>query len=368
MARRNVTIIGAGIVGASIAYRLSQNPEIDVKAIDTSTPGGGTSSASMAWLNASNKRPRDYFDLNFAGVREYFSLKSELRADWLHLTGTLAQAGFTPNLEDRATELEAWGYKVERTDAASALAKHLPDANIVDPNEFVAHYPDEGWIDTNGGTQELIGAAAASGAEYQQGCAVTRIDSEGTGYRLTLSDGTTFLTDVVVNAAGPKADRIASLVGRHLPLAPTKGMTIKFYAPDLKIDKIVLSDQMEIRPDINGCVRTHSDAVDGLMAQGAATDRTELVAVMREKAAGFLPALEFAPIAGVFMGFRPIPEDQFSCIGPIDGIDNYFEAVTHSGVTMGPLIGRLITEFIVDGTHNELLTSRFDPNRFNEQP
>ncbi|GAB3561652.1 FAD-binding oxidoreductase [Spelaeicoccus albus] len=320
----------------------------------------------MAWLNASSKRPKDYFDLNFAGVREYYRLKSELAADWLHLTGTLAQAACTPNLEDRAAELEAWGYGVERTNAATAFGQHLPQATIVDPDEFVAHYPDEGWIDTNGATQELIGAAAACGAEYQQGCAVTRIDAEGSAYRLTLADGTTFLTDVVVNAAGPKADRIAALVGRHLPLAPTKGMTIKFFAPDLDIDKIVLSDQVEIRPDVNGCVRTHSDAVDGMMAQGAATDRTEIVEVMRTKAANFLPALESAPIAGVYMGVRPIPEDQFSCVGAVDGIDNYFEAVTHSGVTMGPLIGRLITEYVVDGTRNDLLTSRFDPNRFNE--
>ncbi|NYI67112.1 NAD(P)/FAD-dependent oxidoreductase [Spelaeicoccus albus] len=366
MARKKVTVIGAGIVGASIAYRLAQNPEVDVQSIDTSTPGGGTSSASMAWLNASNKRPRDYFDLNFAGVREYDKLKSELAADWLHLTGTLAQAAFTPNLEQRAAELEEWGYRVEKTDAATALGKHLPQARIADPGEFVAHYPDEGWIDTNGATRELIGAAAACGAEYQQGCGVTRIDREGSAYRLTLADGTTFLTDVVVNAAGPKADRVAALVGRHLSLAPTKGMTIKFYAPDIDIDKIVLSDQVEVRPDVNGCVRTHADAVDGVMAQGAATDRTELIALMREKAARFLPILESAPIAGVFMGIRPIPEDQFSCVGAVDGIDNYFEAVTHSGVTMGPLIGRLITEYIVNGTKNELLTSRFDPNRFND--
>ena len=58
-----VAVIGAGIVGSSVAYRLSEGGA-EVVLIDGAEPGSGTTSTSFAWVNANNKLPRDYFELN----------------------------------------------------------------------------------------------------------------------------------------------------------------------------------------------------------------------------------------------------------------------------------------------------------------
>jgi glycine/D-amino acid oxidase-like deaminating enzyme len=52
-------------------------------------------------------------------------------------------------------------------------------------------------------------------------------------------------------------------------------------------------------------------------------------------------------------GMRPVPADGHSCVGKVSAIPGYYEAVTHSGVTLGPLIGRLLAR--------EILTSEVDP-------
>ena len=58
-----IVIIGAGIVGASIAYNLSLR-DADVTVVDASSPGMAASHASYAWINARPKLPRSYHDLN----------------------------------------------------------------------------------------------------------------------------------------------------------------------------------------------------------------------------------------------------------------------------------------------------------------
>jgi glycine/D-amino acid oxidase-like deaminating enzyme len=55
-----ITVIGAGIVGASVAFRLAQSGAARVWVIDKSKrPGSGTTSASFAWANA-KKHTRFY--------------------------------------------------------------------------------------------------------------------------------------------------------------------------------------------------------------------------------------------------------------------------------------------------------------------
>ena len=61
-------MIGAGIVGASVAFRLAESEAARVWIIDRSRPGTGTISASFAWANANDKTLRGHFELKRAGL------------------------------------------------------------------------------------------------------------------------------------------------------------------------------------------------------------------------------------------------------------------------------------------------------------
>jgi glycine/D-amino acid oxidase-like deaminating enzyme len=65
----------------------------------------------------------------------------------------------------------------------------------------------------------------------------------------------------------------------------------------------------------------------------------------------------------VRVGVRPIPEDGLPCVGAVPELPGYYETVTHSGVTLGPLLGRLLTREILEGEVAGLI-SPFRPARF----
>ncbi|MBD0356042.1 MAG: FAD-binding oxidoreductase [Rubrobacter sp.] len=82
-----------------------------------------------------------------------------------------------------------------------------------------------------------------------------------------------------------------------------------------------------------------------------------------ERARRVVPTLEGAKVEDVRVGVRPMPEDGLPCVGAVSELPGYYEAVTHSGVTLGPLLGRLLAREILGGEVDSLI-SLFRPARF----
>ena len=77
MSNADIVVIGAGSVGANVAYRLAERGA-KVTVLEAGAPGGGTSGTSFAWTNSFHKTPRDYHELNTASMAEHLSLVVEL--------------------------------------------------------------------------------------------------------------------------------------------------------------------------------------------------------------------------------------------------------------------------------------------------
>ena len=88
-----------------------------------------------------------------------------------------------------------------------------------------------------------------------------------------------------------------------------------------------------------------------------------LVADLVARAHDLLPSIGPATVTGVGVAVRPIPADGLSSVGSDSGLPGYYEAVTHSGVTLGPLLGRLLAREILTGAVDHLLAP-FRPERF----
>src|SRR5256885_17164701 len=72
-------VIGAGVMGASVAYRLAQ-AGAGVTGLEATRVGGGTSGISFAWTNAHRKPPKPYNDLNVGGMKEHATVGDEFCA------------------------------------------------------------------------------------------------------------------------------------------------------------------------------------------------------------------------------------------------------------------------------------------------
>src|SRR6201997_1297673 len=108
-------VIGGGVMGASVAYRLAQAGAA-VSVLDTARIGGGTSGVSFAWTNAHKKPPKPYHDLNVAGMKAHAALADEFGATpWWHGGGSLeweAEPGRAAQREN-FEQLRSWGYAAE---------------------------------------------------------------------------------------------------------------------------------------------------------------------------------------------------------------------------------------------------------------
>jgi glycine/D-amino acid oxidase-like deaminating enzyme len=87
---------------------------------------------------------------------------------------------------------------------------------------------------------------------------------------------------------------------------------------------------------------------------------------VKRLAAEAVPRLAGASVVEARVVHRPVPVDGFPVIGKASDIDGYYEAVTHSGITLGPVVGRTLAGEIVHG-HIDPLVSPFRASRFRSE-
>ncbi|HEY3685896.1 MAG TPA: FAD-dependent oxidoreductase [Streptosporangiaceae bacterium] len=383
-----VCVIGCGVIGAALAWRLSESAANAI-VVDSAGPGTGTTAVSFAWANANGKRPRGYFELNRAGMREYDRVAEELGdASWRHNGGRLATAGHTPEIADLVAEMSAWGYPAELLDARRVHRDLEPSVHLGDPDLPVGYFPAEFCVDAVPLTTALVRQAARRGARFQFGTPVTGITPCPAGFTVTLADGTTITADAVVNATGPAASAIGAFAGRPLPMASTRGTTTLVRADNHPVRHIIHTRSLAIRPEGPNHLRLHVDSHDealttaalatttrtpgapatGTLKAGTATpSAADLAEDLSSRLRTLLPGLIGAHTTATYAGIRPIPADGLTSAGPVPETPGLYEAVTHSGITLAPLLARLLATEITTGKADPLLKD-FRPSRFPTTP
>ena len=216
MSSRRCVVIGAGILGASVAARLAA-AGLRVTLLDQDEPGRATSRWSFAWINSNDKAPRPYHDLNHAGMRAWAELAPDLDGNaWYRPSGhvELATAG-TGELEARVKRLTEWGYPARLISPAEA-SELEPALRL--PAPAAAFFPDEGYLLTEPLIARLVAHAESHGAQVLTGepGRVTSIDTSGDAPpRVRTAAGAVLEADEVICCAGRWTPSLAAV-----PLVP----------------------------------------------------------------------------------------------------------------------------------------------------
>jgi glycine/D-amino acid oxidase-like deaminating enzyme len=359
-----IVIIGAGVLGASLAYRLAEAGQ-QVTLLERAGVAQGTTGSTFAWINSNQKVPEDYYALNLAGVRAHRELRDELGdAPWLNEGGNLywfTEGENANELESRIARLQGWGYPAEwiGREAVRELEPNLaPEPEV----EQIAYFPEEAWINGPGLAARFVALAKQHGAIVRYRSQVTAIEQAGGRVSgVTLASGERIAADVVVNCAGPGAGVVAKLAGRELPMASTPGLVVRVSNAAGLIGRVIHSPLIHMRPDADGLVMLHHGDADQAMARGETPKAW--IETFFERAASYVPGFADARLSRWSIGIRPIPGDGRTSAGLVSALPGYAEIVTHSGITLGPLLGRLVARQIVDGETDALLEP-FTPDRF----
>ncbi len=361
-------VIGAGVMGASVAYRLAQAGAA-VTVLEATRIGGGTSGISFAWTNAHRKPPKPYHDLNVGGMKAHAALRDEFGATpWWHGGGSLeweAEADRAAQREN-VEQLRAWGYAAEWIDHKQ-LHELEPDIDLAVAGDApVAYFPDEGWLDPVVYAHAMLSAACRRhGAKVICGARV--VDLAMTADRVSgvrTADGTLHEADMVVNCAGRWTNEAVREAGLHLPLAPTVGFLVFTPPVAAGLGRVVRTSVIDARPDGAGRLMLHWNPTDALLSidsklSPSMPEARDLV----QRARRLLPSIGEAEPEAVRVAIRPIPGDHLSAIGPMPRVSGYYIAITHSGVTMSPFLGAAVADEVVRGRQRPELAD-FRPSRF----
>lgn len=362
-----IVVVGAGIIGSAIAYHLAKYGA-QVTVVEKNRPASGTTEKSFGWINATfSKKPWHYFLLNHLGIAAWQALQQELnkslQVQWGGSIEWYSDVTEASALQENIRRHQSLGYATQLVDEAKL--SHL-EPNVAFGHVAAAAFCEhEGHVDPAHAVHVLLGQAQKMGAQVITECELTDLVlNQGRLQAVKTSVGE-IEADVLVIACGVDSPRVAALADVLVPLKDSPGVLVytkpKPVPGKRLLHRIVLSPGGHMKQQQDGRI------VIGASFGGSPTTDTSIDSAKRilEEAARYLPALNKAQIDQVTLGWRPMPKDDYPIIGFANGEPSVYLAVTHSGITLGPLIGQLATVEILNRVDVTLLQSyrlsRFDP-------
>lgn len=360
-ARKRVAVIGGGIVGTSIAYHLARDGA-DVTLLERGEIAGRASRGTFAWINATwAKQPRSYHALNQAGLVGWKRLQDELDLSvrWGGSLEWFPSAERQDRLAAQIAEQVDWGEPAEMLtrEAARALDPEVEFGNT----ERVAYSPNDGAIDPVRVSQQLAAAAERMGARIEQNCVVTGVfRAEAAGVILQTACGPLEVDEYVV-ATGADPEATTQLAGIEIPQRSTPGVIVITKPTARMINKIVVAPGVHIHQRDDGRIV--------LGEQDGAPDTTAHAERLRGRPTGFpdpaiahqhavriltiaeqfVPGILKAEIEEVMIGWRPLPLDGHPVLGFSPNQPSAYLAIMHSGVSLAPIVGDLVSREILGG-------------------
>jgi glycine/D-amino acid oxidase-like deaminating enzyme len=374
-------VIGAGVLGVCVAARLAE-AGIAVTLLEQARPGHAATRSSFAWLNANDKAPRAYHDLNHAGMRAWAALAESLGgAAWYRPAGNIEWAEDTPGrarLAARVRRLAGWGYPARMIRAAEAAGLE-PSLRLPPSVAEVAWFPGEGYLLTGPLVSQLAGRAVQLGATLLTGepGRVTGLDTAGGAVRaVRTAAGQVIPVDAVVCCAGRWVPDLAVLAGAACPVPLVPWAVPGATAPGLVVQagpvtptgpaRIVHAPRVYLRPHAGGLV--HLEAPDAAVdLHTLEADLWRWAGELLRRARRVAGGLDGARVVGYRVCVRPMPADGRSIVGWLPGAGGVYVAVTHSGVTLAAYLAELITAELASGTAPAELAP-YRPGRFAARP
>lgn len=345
---RKIIVIGAGIIGASIACHLARRGAA-VTVIDRGNPAGEATSRSFSWLNASSTRNKAYIRLRRHALDEYRRLQSEMSGALpLKWNGTLIWRGDAASVEERVCEQVDAGLDIRSVDA-DGIARLEPQLRAIP--ELAAFAPGEGAMEPVEATRLLLKYASEEGARIRLPAkveALTETDGRVAGVRLA---GETLHADCVVMAAGTGTAELCAPFGVSVPVEASPAVLAHFSAPEALINSVIVSPQFEIRQISKKRIAAAAAYIDNSSENGPLAVADDILRNIRESIAGS-DAVEFQ---GVDVGWRPIPKDGLPIIGFAQQVEGLYLSVMHSGMTLAAAVGNFAAREILDGDEDPLL-------------
>ena len=335
---KRIVVIGAGIVGASLAYHLARKGA-QVTVVEGQGIASSVTATSFAWLNTSRKAPDPIAALRSVALGDYRRLQNELPDLAIQWTGSLSYGAGT----DEALPDSSHGSAATQVTRCQVVEL---EPNLNDPPEQALFKAEEGALDAVHTTHVLIAGAMAQGAKVMTQARVlgfTTLSGQVTGVDTTLG---ALDADVVVIAAGTGTKALTAMLGTPLPVEASPSIFIRYAAQPGVVRTLISNAHMEVRQKADGTLLVAED-----YRSDAPHDHPSLIALQTAQAIeGQLRGIGPLGPAIAQVGLRPFPVDGTPIIGYLPTVGGVYVCAMHPGVVLAPVVGRLASEEIIDGS------------------
>lgn len=361
-----VAVIGCGVVGATIAYELSQIPGLEVVVYDRRMPAQASTGAALGVLMGaiSQKVKGSALQMRLASIQRYNTLIPELEAITGRKIPFNQQGILRLCFEDE--DLTVWqklaetrrsqGWQLDILDSTEVCRRY---PQIQSEQITAAVYsPDDRQIDPVALTLALVEAAQHNGVTFRFGVTVdpSRVSSQEDHLKvraeLQTSDGI-LLADWIVVAAGLGSKALTRGLGQTIDIRPVLGQALRlklaqpFGTPDTQ--PIITGDDIHLVPLPSGEYWVGATVEFSENPTEVLPDPVALETVL-QGAIAFCPDLAKATITKSWSGLRPRPQGRPApIIERLQGYSNVLLATGHyrNGVLLAPATAEAIRAMIL---------------------
>ncbi len=373
--RPRVAIIGAGVVGLGVAWRIAGRAEVTV--FDRGQAGAGASFAAAGMLAACCEAE--------PGEEALVALGRDSQARWPAFAEVLARAsGIDVELRGEGTLVlaltaddqaeiaqrlpfqQGLGLPLEWLSAAATRAREPHLAGKIAGALFS---PQDHQVDNRKLTQALRIAAESAGVKIREHCPVKEIAvARGRAIGIVLEDGTMVPAEKVVLAAGAWSRGIGGLPpDRRPPVRPVKGqmLSLRMDAAAPLLNHVLWAPGAYLVPRRDGRL-----IVGGTVEEKGFDDKITAggMLTLLEAAWRAVPAIEELPIDEIWVGHRPGSRDDAPILGR-GPLEDLFYATGHhrNGILLAPVtadaMARLVLDDVVEPAIRPFGLERFLPAR-----
>ncbi len=375
MVNADVVIVGAGIVGSSIAYHLTEAGCTNVLVIERETRQGlGSTGKSMGGVRAQfatevNIRMSLYSIPFFARFEEETGAPSGYKPHgYMFVACSQSHLEYLRGNYERQVTLGLRAVQMLGPDDVLRIMPQLRSDDVTG-GSFCA---TDGFVDPHSMMMGFMSRARERGAALWRGVEVTGITiAAGRVAGLETTNGPVS-TRTVVNAAGPWARAVATTAGVELPIQPMRRMLVPtepLAGLSERLPMVIdMSTGFHFRPEGLGLLMAWNDPDE---KPGFKTDfDPEFVEKILTRAVKRVPVfanLEVNPRRG-WAGLYAMSPDHHAILGAAPEVSGFYCANGFSGhgVMHSPATGRIVSDLILTGDSKLIGGKVLDPGRFAE--
>jgi len=361
-----IVIVGAGIAGLSIGWRLAQSG-VEVTVIERAQPGGGATLASAGMIaataeNGDETSAEAKFGRASAALWPAFAAEIEEasgRKIGLRTEGALLVAQTAQEMAQLAARAKSIASAKTLSPAEARALEPLLNDNILgalfDPNET--------QVDNRAIGRALATAFVRAGGSLQTNETVVRIEVAKVGVIAAISPFRHYHADAYILAAGAWTARINGLPPEILPpVVPMKGEMISLEPRGPLPGRMVWGNEVYLVPRNNRLFVGATLSDSGF--DTSLTDEAE--AWLRERAIGLMPALADWQVDEHWAGLRPGSPDDLPIIGAT-ALEGLFVASGQfrNGILYAPAMAEALRSLILE-RRSGIDIAAFDPRRFTD--